>query len=669
MGAFYGSVHLRTDDREAIRKVLERLAKKQQARFLLGPEIRGWVGVYPEAHGQDARVAKAIAGKFPGTVLYVMVHDDDFFAYTLYQGGRAVDQYNSCPDYFDDFGEGDEESDDETGADLGGRPEAFRDLLPDGRALEHLRALLSAPRPLFSGETLQRFAEILRLPNAVTCYEYLNGGETKDIEGWDDFVHVPDQRAAKAGQRAADADLAATKQRLRADGLLLLEQVWGNPLSLPTWCADREGSGFLGLGATPVGRRESPVEHHGPPWGAPLPAVGILADVATRVLEVSPSGRYLAVGDALGKTRLWDLDYRTQPLEVAQPRHVVWIGFTPDGKHLITLSAEQAAVTALDGGQRVGSCPIVPARVAAVHPSGTLVVADEMGKLTFLDLPSARPQKTLLAGGQFGGGPAPERAPGEVVLRKVDPAALQEKLEAALQQQLAQVEPMHLKVREAYRKAGRPEPPDLKERMQEELRRVTETIRPQLERLLGSATAAGQVPAAAAPLVPARGAERVTALEISADGRWLCYACQNGVRALAWDDVLVATTATPAPRYTAESEPVAITGMYGLSTEERHTYALAWDAGSGRLLFAGLEGRVRFLDLADGGSGVLLDLPGRPPVLRMALSRDRSALGCTCLPGQFDQGRNRRPPLLQVWNYARLSGDEPDQPTLRLFPG
>jgi hypothetical protein len=669
MGAFYGSVHLRTEDRKAVRKILERLAKKQQCRFLLGPALRGWVAVYPEMHGQDARIAKALAGKFPGTVLYVMVHDDDFFAYTLYQGGQVVDQYNSCPDYFDDFGDGDEEFDDEAGAELGGRPEAFRDLLPDERTLEHLRALLSAPRPLFSGESLQRFADLLRLPNAVTSYEYLNGGETDDIEGWDDFLHVPDQSAAKAQERAAEADLAATKDRLRADGLLLLEQVGAGQLSLPAWCPDRGGGGFLSIAASLGGRGQCPIEHHGPPWTAPLPAPGILAEVATRVLEVSPSGRYLAAGDALGKTRLWDLDRGTPVLEVAQPRHVIWIGFTPDEKHLITLSAEQAAVTALDGGQRVGSCPIVPAKVAAVHPSGTLVVADEMGKLTFLDLPSARPHKTLWAGGKHGLGPAFERPPGEVVLRKVDPAALQEKLQAALQQQLAQVEAMHQKVREAYRKAGRPEPPDLKERMQEELRKVAEAVRPQLERLLASCTAGGQVPAAAFLGFQGYAAERVTALDVSADGRWLFYACQNGVRALAWDDVLAATDATPAPRYAAESEPVPIAGQHGLTAEQRYTYTLAPDTAAGRLLFAGLEGQIRFLDLADGSNGILFDLPGRPPVLRLGLSRDRSALCCTCLPGQFDTGRNRRPPLLQVWNYARLSGGEADQPTLRLFPG
>jgi hypothetical protein len=648
MGAFYGSIHLRTDDREAVRKILDRVARKQQIRCLLGPAPHGWVGVYPENHGQDERVAPLLAGEFPGDVLYVMVHDDDIFAYTFFRDGQLVDQYNSCPDYFD-------EVDDAARAECSGRPEVFRHLLPSDEAVRELKELLAADRPVFATETLQRFTEILKLSNAVTSYEYLLDGDTDDIEGWDEFLHVPDQSKARAQKQAAEADLAAKKEQLRADGVLLLEQSVAGQVVIPTWCPDREGSGFLCVGTIPVGRREGAVEHQGPPWSAPLAATGVLVDLSTRVLELSPSGRYLAAGDATGKTRLIDLDRGEQVLEITQPRHVVWVGFTADEQHLITLTFEHGAVTALDGGQRVASFPIASAKDGALHPSGTLVVADEMGKLLFFALPAGQLQKTLRVGGPQKPSPVFAAPPGELALRKIDPAELQEKLQAALQRQLAQTEAMHEKVRAAYRKAGLTEPPDLKERMQEELRKVMEAARPQLERLLGAATPQGQVPAAAFSSMLDQGMERVTALEISADGRWLFYACQNGARVLAWDDVLAATNATPAPKFAAESEPIAIDSGHGLSAgmPMRFTYTLTHDAVAGRLLFGGLEGTVRFLDLTDGSAGVVLDPPGRSPLLRLGLSRDRSALCCTCMPGQFDTGRNRRPPLLQVWNYRR----------------
>jgi hypothetical protein len=232
-----------------------------------------------------------------------MVHDD-IFAYSFYRGGQLLDQYNSCPDYFDDdFGE-------EEAGPSGGHPEVFRDLLGD-EGLEGLRELLAADQPVFAGESLARFAELLGLPNACSSYEYLVQGETDDVEGWDEFVHVPDQGEEKARQRAAQADLDAAKERQRADGLLLLEQSGPGPMSMPAWCPDREG-GFLVCWANLMGKGQSPVVSCASPWSTPLPGTGILADAQARVLELSPSGRYLAAGDGLGKVLLWDLERHAQ---------------------------------------------------------------------------------------------------------------------------------------------------------------------------------------------------------------------------------------------------------------------------------------------------------------------------------------------------------------------
>src|SRR5262245_9697368 len=100
MGAFYGSIHFRTDDRSTIRKLLEQTTAKKKVRFLLGPVLNGWIGVYPSDSGQDERLSRTLAKGFPGEVLHMLVHDDDIFAYFFYQKGRLVDQYNSCPDYF-----------------------------------------------------------------------------------------------------------------------------------------------------------------------------------------------------------------------------------------------------------------------------------------------------------------------------------------------------------------------------------------------------------------------------------------------------------------------------------------------------------------------------------------------------------------------------------------
>ena len=663
MGSFFGSVHVRTEDRDAVRKVLEQVAKKQQACFLLGPARNGWVAVYPNNNGQAGRVAGVMAAKLPVDVLYVMVHDDDIFAYSFYQGGELVDQYNSCPDYFDGVFDAEdlEEESGEEPTECGGRPEVFRHLLKSDRDLAALEALLSPERAGsfgFASELLDRFASLVGVANAATAYEYLMQDETDGVEGWDEFIHVPDLSAEKAQKRAAEDSLAAAKQRLRDEGLLLLEQAGtgkGPRLSMPVWCPDRDG-GFLVCWAGAFEQAPRPLQRYGPPWaGGPQPT-GLVLDTFVGVLAFSPSGRYVAAGDGTGQARVWDAEHARPVMEVKHARHIVWVGFTADEKYLVTLSAEDGSITALDSRKRVASFAVPHAKTGATHPSGTLVVADELGKLVFVDLPSGQARKTLCVGGQ-----QTYVAMGQMMVAQVqqrgqqfDAAALRERMEAALRQQLENSEALQEKVRAAYRKAGLPEPKDLAERMRQEIEKLIAESQKQMERWPGAVPSAAQ---------PAQGMERLHALEVSADGRWLSYTTQQGVRVLAWDAVAAAAEATPPPAFAAVAEPVAVQmGQSGVATTQAQTYALAHDPAANRLLFAGLEGKVKSLDLATGQVAMLLDPPGRPSIHRLGLARDRSALCCTCQPDLF-AGNNRSAPLVQVWNYAALSrklGERPD---------
>jgi hypothetical protein len=69
------------------------------------------------------------------------------------------------------------------------------------------------------------------------------------------------------------------------------------------------------------------------------------------------------------------------------------------------------------------------------------------------------------------------------------------------------------------------------------------------------------------------------------------------------------------------------------------------------LLFGGQEGRVRYLDLVTGETGILLEPPGRPWIAQIALSRDHSALGITCAADFYDESPNQRGAAIQFWNY------------------
>jgi hypothetical protein len=91
-------------------------------------------------------------------------------------------------------------------------------------------------------------------------------------------------------------------------------------------------------------------------------------------------------------------------------------------------------------------------------------------------------------------------------------------------------------------------------------------------------------------------------------------------------------------------------------TEPRNSFvaALAHDPDREWLLLAGHEGRARYLDLASGRTGILLEPPGRAAIGQIALSRDRSALCLTREPDINLEGPTRRGAVVQVWDYRAL---------------
>src|SRR5690348_2762904 len=100
MGAFYGSTHLRTADRDAVLEAAEKHSKRNKTRMLVGPAIGPWIAVYPENHGQDDRTARLLSKNLKCEAIHVLVHDDDYFCYCAFKSGKALDQFSSMPDYF-----------------------------------------------------------------------------------------------------------------------------------------------------------------------------------------------------------------------------------------------------------------------------------------------------------------------------------------------------------------------------------------------------------------------------------------------------------------------------------------------------------------------------------------------------------------------------------------
>ena len=177
MGAFFDSIHARTENVGAVQKALEQLALRCDAKFLLGPALNGWISILPGGSGPNESLSMEIAKNLGCDIFHLAVHDDDIFLYYFYRDGKLVDQYNSCPEYF-------EETPDEENEESQGHPELFRDLLSNPPSLKKLRKLLDEERLGFESERMSEFADLFNLSNALTCYNYVRGEERKQ------FVHI-----------------------------------------------------------------------------------------------------------------------------------------------------------------------------------------------------------------------------------------------------------------------------------------------------------------------------------------------------------------------------------------------------------------------------------------------------------------------------------------------
>jgi tetratricopeptide (TPR) repeat protein len=188
MGAFFESIHIRTEKIEEVQPALRRIAKDTGGKFFISPALNGWIGVFFSEIIERDRVLTGIAERLPNDIFHVNVHDDDIFTYAFYRGGQLIDQYNSCPDYFGEV------SDEEKAAGQG-HPELFQDLLGGRNSLSQLKTLLTAKKFTFESERVAEFARLLGLSNVQASYDLLRAGDQREdeIEGWKQFVHIEDQ--------------------------------------------------------------------------------------------------------------------------------------------------------------------------------------------------------------------------------------------------------------------------------------------------------------------------------------------------------------------------------------------------------------------------------------------------------------------------------------------
>src|SRR5262249_22748611 len=105
-----------------------------------------------------------------------MVHDSDFACYWLFDNGRVLDEYNSCPDYF-----GEDDEDDGPARPSSGRPDVLLRYCRAGVRQEELAATLSS-ESVFAEDVIERLAQALGIDpqRALTDFRDVASGEGMD---------------------------------------------------------------------------------------------------------------------------------------------------------------------------------------------------------------------------------------------------------------------------------------------------------------------------------------------------------------------------------------------------------------------------------------------------------------------------------------------------------
>jgi hypothetical protein len=403
MGAWFGTIHIKTEDPAAVHAALEQVAAAMNAKFLVAPAINGWVSVFPHQNGADEKVSTALAAALPAMeMIHVVLADDDVFAYGYFRGGVLVDEYVSKPGYFDASVSA------ATRDKQRGRPEHFANLIAPPNVLGDVQAVL-ADREGDARRQFERFAELLRLPNAATAYEYLIDGETDQIEAFERFVRVPDPTVDRQAQREREKSIGAEIKSLQEAGVLLLDE--GRKKSAgamfpptPVIC-EAPDSGFFvtwpEVRSTNDGKR-FPLLRYAPPWRVGGEEVEIDLDLSVQQLALSPSGRYLAVGGAAGQWEGKLCDLQTGRFAVVgQPRAVTAVHFDPHERRLMLCSQQQLTIVSIRSGEAEQRLTI-PHGAAGVahHPSeNVLLVVDGLGQLLIVDPLKGEIIRRLLVGG------------------------------------------------------------------------------------------------------------------------------------------------------------------------------------------------------------------------------------------------------------------------------
>ncbi len=186
MGEFFESYQIKNNDSDDVRKALDSISV-EPFPYILTPSINNWVSLYTEEF--DERIPLELSRSLDTLILGVMVHDGDVFFNLVYHRGKEIDQFCSCPDYFEPVSEEEKER-------QKGQPELWANLLPHAVSSESIKEVFDSMRSVngeYAFPRLEEFSKLLSLPNTTTSFTYLTEDGCSDwgLQRLDEFVRVP----------------------------------------------------------------------------------------------------------------------------------------------------------------------------------------------------------------------------------------------------------------------------------------------------------------------------------------------------------------------------------------------------------------------------------------------------------------------------------------------
>lgn len=632
MGAFFGSILIKTENSGAVQTALETVGREAKCKFLMGPALNGWISVLPNDSGQNDQISVELTRLLPEDIFHLIVHDDGLFAYFFYRQGRLLDQYNSDPDYFEAVSR-------EERNECRGRPELYQDLLPAPDSLSKLKALLAADKEkyVFEQERMSQFVELLGLSNALTSYEYLQEGERDGIKGWKKFIHIPDLSAEKTARRAAQARVKSEKKRLQTEGILLTEikppkeKGPGLPGSI-AWGTDSATHGLVLSWQSfhftkAIDDEQYATEFHTiqPPWTTPPVPLGLKTNWTAHVFCTSPGGDWLAGGFVAGDwtLRVWDWRRKELAFEVPHQQAVQWLVFSPDEQWIYSLGGEEFVVTSMATKQRVVTVNgMLGARGASVHPSGKFAAVGLQDKLGIIDLEKQELIKKLWVNRKMETfDPFARDTTGTVIK-----TCLKTFLENPKIRQKLGVD--------AELQAAILQDPKAVEKLTDD---AQQHIKSMLEKVRSSTLRLFEIK------------EHIFDTRFSPDGGQL-FVAGGGIRVFDWNKLLAADTDAPSPELSVDAPREDETDP----NSRPLAYCVRFDPVRKLVLSSCLAGVIQYLNLNDGRSGILLKPPEEVTIWRLELTSDNQALCCHSgsRPGITNQ--KNRFNCVQVWNYPAL---------------